>query len=154
MEGSDEYQEFFNWIEGQTFQMRRQQGRLSTFSESDRQSAFQQVVSLLKVPFDVVQDTFRVMRKQHRDPTLSELADRVREEEGKKMDSVMARHERDLIKLVHKDTLVRKTDIEKVYKGMLGVNSRLPTRETLGMEVRNTYYNDHPHLRVKPLSGP
>jgi hypothetical protein len=154
MEGSDEYQEFFKWIEGQTFQMRRQQGRLSTFSETDRQSAFQQVVALLRVPLDIVQESFRVMRKEHRDPTLSELADRIREQEAKQMDGVMERHKHQLIKQVHKDTLVSKTDIEIVYNGMLDVNARLPTRETLAMQVRTTYYNSYPHLRVKPLTGP
>jgi len=151
---NDELSEFFAWIEGQTFEMRKQQGRLSTAPERERILSFQTLVDLLRVPFETVEMTYKVMRKQHRDPTLPELADRIREEEAKRLDSILALEKYKLIKQVHKDTLVRKSDIEIVYESMLGVNSRLPTRETLGMLVRKTYYNQYPHLRVKPLMGP
>lgn len=148
---NDELSEFFAWIEGQTFEMRKQQGRLSTVPERERILSFQNLVDLLRVPFDTVEMTYKVMRKQHRDPTLPELADRIREEETKRLDSVLALEKYKLIKQVHRDTLVRKSDIITVYDSMLDVNARLPTRETLSLRVRETYYNQYPHLRVKAL---
>jgi hypothetical protein len=148
---NEELDEFFTWIEAQTFQMRKQQGRVSTLSEPERQSAFQKLVMVLRVPLEMVESTFHVLRKRHRDPTLPELLQHIQEEEAKRLEAVMQGEKHRLIKLVHKDTLVRKSDIEKVYDSMLDVNTRLPTRETLAMKVRTTYYNQYPHLRVKPL---
>jgi hypothetical protein len=147
MEGLDE---FLEWIESQTFDMRRQVGRLSALTEVERQAAFKQVASVYPVQLQDVAMTYKDMRKQHKDPTVTELAERVKEIETAKMENAVEFYKKQLIKDVHKDTLVSKVDIETLYNSIVDVNTRLPTRESLGMAVRQAYYNSYPHLRVKP----
>lgn len=150
----DSIDEFLVWIEGETFSVRRQQGRLSTFGPAELTGAFAQAARLLRVPLETVQTTFLILRKQHRDPTLAELVDRIREEEAKRLQAAMEEDINRLVKEVHKITLVRKSDIRKVYESMLDVNARLPTRDTLALQVREVFYNEYPHLRVKMMTGP
>jgi hypothetical protein len=147
MEGLEE---FLEWIESQTFDMRRQVGRLSTFSEPERHAAFKQITSVYPVELKDVALVYKDMRKRHKDPTLSELAERVEEIERAKVEDAMEMYKKQLIKQVHKDTLVSKKDIDTLYTSLIGVNTRIPTRESLGLAVRETYYNSYPHLRVKP----
>ena len=138
-------EEFLRWTETQTFALRKTQGRLSTMLLREQLNAFQQVAEVFRVPVDEVQRTFDLMRKQHKDPTLSELADRVQADETARLDAETKRAASRLVKEVFKMTLVRKTDIHQVLVSMGG----LPSADDLANAVRDRFYNEYPHLRVR-----
>ena len=142
--------------EEMTRQMRKVQGRMSSFSPNQRAEAIFQAAKAVRVNVATAAAKVDAMRRHHIDPTLPELVEALQQDVSARLDALEQVRVSKMIKQVHKLTMVRKADIQSVYDSMLDVNARLPDVHTLAVRVYEVYGNDsrYPQFFLhKPKEG-
>ena len=149
---------FLRRIEEMTRQMRQMQGRFSSFPASQRTAALRQAANAVRVEFDTAEAKLRRMQKRHMDPTLPELVEALQADEAKRLDTTVQEIEMEeaktMIRKVQEITLVRKTDIWKIYERMRR-EKITPDARTLGIRVYDVFGNDprYGQFHINPKEG-